>query len=273
MHLTKMQGLGNSYLFLNCLREGEWDYPGLARRWSDRHFGIGSDGLICVLPSGTADFQMRIFNADGSEGEMCGNGIRCFGKYLWDHGLTERESLKIETRAGIRTVCLQRENGRVNGACVQMGTPKVGAPMTLSAGGENLCVTPVSVGNPHAVLLCTTPEQAAVKTLGPLLEHHSAFPHGTNVEFVSVKDRTHLTMRVRERGSGETMACGTGACAAFAAAFAAGQCEEETEVTMPGGALQLRREGGTGTLWMTGPTETIAECDVEEGGGVAHDED
>lgn len=264
MHLTKMHGLGNSYLFLNCLKTDGMDYPALARRWSDRHFGIGSDGLICVLPSRTADFQMRIFNADGSEGEMCGNGIRCFGKYLWEHGLTSREALRIETGAGIRAVCLQRENGQVTGACVQMGTPEVGAPLTLSAAGETVCVTPVSVGNPHAVLFTDAPEKTKVETLGPLLERHPAFPQGTNVEFVSVKDRTHLAMRVWERGSGETMACGTGACAAFAAAFEAGWCEDEAEVSMPGGTLLLRREEETGTLWMTGPAVTVAECDTAE---------
>ena len=200
MRFTKMQGLGNDYVYLNGLDGLPEDLPELARRMSDRHFGVGSDGLICICPSQTADFKMRIFNADGSEGEMCGNGIRCLGKYVYDKGLTGKRELIVETAAGLRTLELLVENGRVASVRVDMGCPQVGEPLELMAAGKSWTVTPVSMGNPHGVLFVDRLEALDLEGLGPQFEHHPAFPQGINTEFVACLAPDRLTIRVWERG-------------------------------------------------------------------------
>lgn len=253
-----MHGLGNDYLYIY----GELPHPGeAARKLSDRHFGIGADGIILIAPSEIADFKMRIFNADGSEANMCGNGIRCVGKYVFDKGYTEKTHLTIETLSGVRTVDLKT---RVVDATVDMGRAEVQTPVVLSVDGEEVTCTPVSVGNPHAVIFVPDAEHAPLTTVGAALEHHKFFPGGVNVEFVEVIDRRTLRMRVWERGSGTTMACGTGACASAAAAVAAGYCDENEEVTvrLDGGDLQVKVLANH-TVMMTGPAKTVCECDVD----------
>ena len=258
MRFIKMQGLGNDYIFLNCLEGGPERLPELAVALSDRHFGPGADGLICLFPSRRGDFAMRMFNADGSEGEMCGNGIRCLGKYVYDKGLTHKKELTIETGGGPRTLELLTEGGLVKAVRVQMGRPQVGAAMELTAGGRMWQVTPVSMGNPHAVLFVDRPEELDLEQLGPCFEHHAAFPGGVNTEFVRCVSPDRLVMRVWERGSGETLACGTGACAALAAAVVQGKCGRQAHVALPGGVLELSWPAGE-EMMMTGPANTVFE--------------
>lgn len=261
MHFTKMQGLGNDYLYVY----GEPHHPQeLSRRLSDRHFGAGSDGMIWISPSDKADFRMRIFNADGSEAAMCGNGIRCVGKYVYDKGYTDKTELTIETASGLRTLRLAVAHGRVCAATVDMGQVTVDKPLALTAAAQALTVTPVSVGNPHAITFVPDAEAVPLAEWGAALERHPAFPGGVNAEFVQVIDRVTLRMRVWERGSGITMACGTGACAASAAAVAAGYCpaEETLTVRLDGGELHIR-VGQDRRVWMTGPAETVYEGEVD----------
>ena len=260
MVFTKMHGLGNDYLY----HYGELDYPGeLAVKLSDRHFGIGSDGIITISPSQTADFKMRIFNADGSEAKMCGNGIRCVGKYVYEKGYTEKQTLKIETLSGIRSLELEIVGGKVERVKVDMGKAEVKEPVTFTIDGEQIICTPVSVGNPHAVIFTEDAEHAPLDTLGAKLEKHEYFPDGVNVEFVQKTGRNSLRMRVWERGSGITKACGTGACASAAAAVAAGICTggEEIVVQLDGGKLYINMDTEN-VITMTGPAEKICECEV-----------
>ncbi len=261
LRFTKMHGLGNDYLYVY----GEPENPeALARKLSERHFGAGSDGMIWISPSAVADFKMRIFNADGSEAKMCGNGIRCVGKYVYDKGYTDKTRLTIETLSGVRTLSLQVRGGRAVGASVDMGQVRVGEDITLLAGGGEATCTPVDMGNPHAVLFVKDMAEAPLTTLGPELEHHEAFPGGVNVEFVQVLDGAHLRMRVWERGSGVTMACGTGACASAAAAVEKGFCPrgEPVFVELDGGVLEITVDE-KGAVSMTGPAETIYEGETE----------
>ena len=261
LHLTKMEGLGNDYLYIYGTVE---DPAALSQRLSDRHFGIGSDGIILVSPSDTADFRMRIFNADGSEAKMCGNGIRCVGKYVYDKGYTKKTSLTIETMSGLRTLELRIEDGKAVAATVNMGVVTVSPAQEFSVCGQTVSAAPVSVGNPHAVIFVPDAEAAPLLTVGPALEHHEAFPGGVNVEFVQVVSPTRLRMRVWERGSGVTMACGTGACASVAAAVAAGYCPGDTQIAiaLDGGTLYIQILPD-GTAVMTGPATTVCECEVE----------
>lgn len=264
MRFTKMHGLGNDYVFLNCL-EGMPEDPGeLSRRLSDRHFGVGGDGIICVCPSRRADFRMRMFNADGSEGAMCGNGIRCFGKYVYDKGLTDRAHLTIETAAGDREVALLIRCGTVTGAVVGMGIPELCPSIEIDVKGNQYTVIPVSMGNPHGVVEVEEPAALTLHTLGPAIESHPAFPGGVNVEFVRVLNRGELRMRVWERGSGETMACGTGACASVAAMAAQGKLDREAVVHLAGGDLTVRWDGETGHMFMTGPTVTVFDGETAD---------
>ena len=258
MKFTKMHGLGNDYLYV-------WgpvpdNIAALSQKLSDRHFGAGSDGMIYIAPSTAADFSMRIFNADGSEAKMCGNGIRCVGKYVYDKGYTDKTRLTIETQSGVKTLRLHLKNGVVDTVTVAMGIAAVSPPQTVEAGGEAVVCVPVNVGNPHAVLFCTDAEAAPVATRGPLLEHHPAFPGGVNVEFVQVLSPRELRMRVWERGSGVTMACGTGACASTAAAVSLGYCMPDTPVTvrLDGGALEVT-VAPDGDITMRGPATTVYE--------------
>ena len=255
MEFTKMHGLGNDYIFLNCMESTPDDLNGLARRLSDRHFGVGGDGIICICPSQRADFKMRMFNADGSEGAMCGNGIRCFGKYVYDKGLTEQAHLTVETLAGDREISLMIEKGIVTGAVIGMGVPDLEPPVEITVNGKGYTAIPVSMGNPHAVVEVEDPAALDLKSLGPAVECHPAFPCRTNVEFVRVLNRRELQMRVWERGSGETLACGTGACASVTAM--AGKLDAEVVVHLTGGDLRVRWDQKSGHVFMTGPAVTV----------------
>lgn len=259
LNFTKMHGLGNDYVYLDCTSGEPDDLPGLARRVSDRHFGVGGDGLICICPSETADFRMRMFNADGSEGEMCGNGIRCVGKFVYDKGLTAKTALEIETLAGIKYLSLFLRDGAVDSVTVDMGLPQAESPMELEVQGKTWTVYPVSMGNPHAVIFLDEVDDLELPVIGPLFENHPVFPNRTNTEFVQVVDPTHLNMRVWERGSGETLACGTGACATVAAAVTAGLAQRHAVVHLLGGDLDIRWSEENGHIFMTGPAVTVFE--------------
>ncbi|MDD6011854.1 MAG: diaminopimelate epimerase [Oscillospiraceae bacterium] len=261
MHLTKMHGLGNDYLYIY----GEIENPAeVSVKLSHRHFGIGSDGIILIAPSKVADFKMRIFNADGSEAMMCGNGIRCVGKYVFDKGYTDKTNITVETLSGIKTLELKTAMGKVVSAVVNMGKAKVEKPVKLEVLGQEITCTPVSMGNPHAVVLTEDAENAPLTTVGAAMEKHSFFPDGVNAEFVQQIDRNTLRMRVWERGSGITMACGTGACASVAAAVKAGICPENEDITvmLDGGNLQIKVLPDM-TVMMNGPAKTVCECEVE----------
>ena len=262
MRFTKMHGLGNDYLFV--FGEVPPDVAELSRRLSDRHFGAGSDGMIYIGASDVADFSMRIFNADGSEAQMCGNGIRCVGKYVFERALTDKTTLAIETLAGIRTLTVHAQDGVVRSATVDMGRAQVSERLTLDVGGTPVTLTPVSMGNPHAVIFLGDAEVAPVGEMGPALEHHEAFPEGVNVEFASVVSATRLRMRVWERGSGITWACGTGACATVAAAAAQGLVAfgEPVTVVLDGGELKVTVDEGM-RVTMEGPAETVYEGEIE----------
>ena len=263
MHFTKMHGLGNDYLYV--YGEVPENIAELSIKLSERHFGAGSDGMIYISPSDIADFKMRIFNADGSEAKMCGNGIRCVGKYVYDKGYTDKKKLTIETLSGIKTLDLQVIGGKVKTVAVDMGKAEVSDNMTLSIDGDEVICTPVSVGNPHAVIFVSNIDEAPLMTLGPKMEHNPAFPDGVNNEFIEVVDSHTLRMRVWERGSGVTMACGTGACASTAAAIKNGYCsfDEDISVILDGGTLKIRISQDY-SVTMTGPAEMIYEGETTE---------
>lgn len=260
MRFTKMHGLGNDYIYINGLKEKEQDWGALAKAVSPAHTGIGSDGVIVILPSEKADFKMRMFNADGSEGEMCGNGIRCVGKYVYDKRLTQKEHLTIETGAGIKTLNLKQKNGRVDSVQVDMGIPVITGPKWINLkNGSRVWGFPVSMGNPHFVVFVPNVADYDVAGVGAEVECHTEFPNRTNVEFVEQVDAHRLKMRVWERGSGETMACGTGACAAVVAAIAVRYCSDYARVELSGGYLDIMWPSGKGRLQMTGPAATVFE--------------
>ena len=261
MRFTKMEGLGNDYIYLNCLEGEPEDLPALAVRLSDRHFGVGADGLICVKPGRTGDFTMEMYNADGSRGTMCGNGIRCVGKYVYDKGLTRKTCLTIDTDAGPRGLELYVLGSRVDSVTVDMGPVRVFAPVELEEEHETFTVFPVDTGNPHGVIFCSNPDEIDLCRLGPLLEAHPALGERRNIEFASCSDRAHIVLRVWERGSGITLACGTGACAVFGAALTENRCEGRAELRLPGGALTLERCGEG--VFMTGPARTVFEGEIE----------
>ena len=264
MRFTKMHGLGNDYIFLNCMEYEPDGLPSLARRLSHRHFGVGGDGLICVCPSQQADFRMKMFNADGSEGAMCGNGIRCFGKYVYEKGLTGKRHLTIETPAGERELSLMVRDGRVSAAVVDMGIPVLTPPVLLKTEKDTYTAVPVSMGNPHAVIEVDDPAALDLRAVGPEVERHPAFPGRVNAEFVRVLNRAELQMRVWERGSGETMACGTGACASVPAMAAAGKLEREAVVHLAGGDLQVRWDEKSGHVFMTGPAAAVFDGETAD---------
>ena len=262
VRFTKMQGLGNDYIYLNCLEHTPEDLPGLARRLSDRHFGVGGDGLICICPSGCADFRMRMFNADGSEGRMCGNGIRCVGKYVYDRGLTAKTALDIETAAGVKHLALQVEGGKTAAVTVDMGAPGIGEPIPVLVKGQTYTGRPVDMGNPHLVVYWDGLDGLPMSSLGPRFEVCPRFPDRVNTEFVRVDGRGELTMRVWERGSGETLACGTGACAAAVCAITDGLADHHVAVRLPGGTLRIQWDGGDAPVYMTGPAVTVFEGEI-----------
>lgn len=262
MHFTKMHGLGNDYLYV--YGEVPENIAALSQKLSDRHFGAGSDGMIYISPSKAADFKMRIFNADGSEARMCGNGIRCVGKYVYDKGYTDKTNLKIETLSGNKYLNLQLCCGKVKSVTVNMGTAIPEKEKTLTVCGNEINLVPVSVGNPHAVIFVDDIEKAPILEVGPALEHHEDFPEGVNVEFVQIISENELRMRVWERGSGVTMACGTGACAVAAAAISKGFCEKKTTISvyLDGGTLKIQMNTDN-TVMMTGPAKTVYEGETD----------
>ena len=269
MKFTKMQGIGNDYV--NCLRETIENPSELAKKISDRHFGVGSDGLIMINPSDKADFEMEMYNADGSRGEMCGNGIRCVAKYVYDYGLTDKTSISVETLAGIKYLDLTVEDGKVVLVKVDMGKPMlrpeevpvvsekeevIDEPITVD--GQEYRMTCVSMGNPHAVVFIDQDvKEFPLETVGVKFENHERFPKRVNTEFVNVLDRHTAQMRVWERGSGETLACGTGACAVAVACALNGLTEDEVTVKLLGGDLQIKWDREKNTVYMTGPAEVV----------------
>ena len=270
---VKMQGAGNDYIYFDCFEGEPEDIPALAVRLSDRHKGIGGDGLVLICRSDAADAKMRMFNADGSEGNMCGNAIRCVGKYLYDENVCRKEELSVETKSGIKYLRLYTENGKVRRVRVDMGKadfdPKslpvllegeaVDRPVKIAGGLHR--ITCVSMGNPHCVLF-EDPDGADLERIGPLFENDPLFPERVNTEFVKVIGKNALKMRVWERGSGETMACGTGACAAAAAACACGKCDaaQDILVQLRGGDLVIHVGE---TVFMTGEAEKVFSGEVE----------
>ena len=262
MKFTKMHGLGNDYLYV--YGEAPENVTELSRILSERHLGAGSDGMIYISKSDIADFKMRIFNADGSEAKMCGNGIRCVGKYVYDKGYTDKKFLRIETLSGIKHLTLQIVGSKVKNVMVDMGKAEVEKPMSITIDGNEVVLIPVSVGNPHAVIFVNDIKTAPLTTLGPKIEHHEVFSGGVNVEFVEVIEEDRLRMRVWERGSGVTLACGTGACASVMAAISANYChyDETIFVELDGGILKIQIAVDN-TIFMTGPAETIYEGETE----------
>ncbi|HAH78915.1 MAG TPA: diaminopimelate epimerase [Ruminococcaceae bacterium] len=276
MKFTKMQGIGNDYIYVNGFEENLEDPSALAARLSDRHFGIGSDGLIVIAPSKVADCRMDMYNADGSRGKMCGNGIRCVGKYVYERGIAHKPVLTVETLSGVKTLSLETAAGKVRAVEVDMGKPVLEAAKiparfektpvvdeALSAGGRTYRVTCVSMGNPHCVLFVDDVLRAPVGSLGPKIELHSAFPEQVNTEFVQVLSREEIRMRVWERGSGETLACGTGACACAVACALNGRTGRAVLVHLRGGDLSVRWDGKTGRVFMKGPAEFVFDGTVE----------
>lgn len=264
MRFTKMEGLGNDYVYLDCTKETPVDLPELARRMSDRHFGIGSDGLICILPSQVADFKMSMFNADGSQAEMCGNGIRCVGKFVFEKGLTHKTELTIETLAGVKTLSLSIVDGQVDAVTVDMGAPALLGPRTISLPNKQLQGGAASVGNPHFVIQVPSVKDYPLQELSPVSAPNDTFPEGVNVEIAEVLDRGHIKMRVWERGSGETLACGTGACATLAVCAGLGLCDREATLSLMGGELHIRWDEKDDHIYMTGPARTVFEGEWPE---------
>ena len=276
MKFTKMQGLGNDYVYVNCFKEKIEDPSALAVRISDRHFGVGSDGLILINPSKVADCEMEMYNADGSRGEMCGNGIRCVGKYMYDYGLTDKEAISVETLAGIKYLQFFIENGKVAKVKVDMGSPILTpAEIPVVAEGERAVDEPIvvdgteyrmtciSMGNPHAVVFVDSTADFPLEQIGPHFENHERFPRRTNTEFVEVVSPEYVKMRVWERGTGETLACGTGCCATAAACVLNGKTGRKVTVEVLGGALTIEWDEKTNHIFMTGPAEFVFDGELE----------
>ncbi len=276
MKFTKMQGLGNDYVYVNCFKEKIDNPSEVAIKVSNRNFGVGSDGLIMINPSKVADFEMEMYNADGSRGEMCGNGIRCVGKYVYDYGLTQKTSISVETLGGIKHLDFTVENGKVKLVKVDMGSPElVPANIPIVAEGDTVIdepieiegevyhMTGVSMGNPHTVVYVDDVQGMELEKIGPKFEHHPRFPKRINTEFAKVIDRHTVEMRVWERGSGETLACGTGACAVAVASILNGLTEDKVTVKLLGGDLQIEWDREVNKVYMTGPAEVSFEGEIE----------
>ena len=276
MKFTKMQGIGNDYVYVNCFEEKVENPSAVSEFVSDRHFGIGSDGLVLIMKSDCADFRMRMFNADGSEAEMCGNATRCVGKYVYDNGLTDKTDITLETKAGIKYLKLFTENGRVTRVTVNMGEPILTPQLipvdytgeefinrVINVDGAEYAITCVSMGNPHAVVYMDDIENLDIETLGPKFELHQIFPKRTNTEFVKVIDKNTVEMRVWERGAGETLACGTGACAVLVASVLNGKCERKSTVRLIGGELTIEWREDDNCVYMTGPAEKVFDGEID----------
>lgn len=276
MKFTKMHGCGNDYIYVNCMEKMIDDPEKVAIKVSDRHFGIGSDGLILICPSNVADFRMAMYNADGSEGMMCGNGVRCIAKYVYDYGLTDKDKISIETKSGIKYLDLTIEQGKVVLVKVNMGAPilepqkipvllgeKDCIDQTVTVDGADYQITCVSMGNPHAVTFVEDTATFPMEKIGPEFEHHKIFPDRVNTEFVQVLNRKEVNMRVWERGSGETLACGTGACATAVACVLNDRTDHEITVHLLGGDLFLNYDEENNTVWMTGPAAVVCDGEIE----------
>lgn len=270
MKFTKMQGLGNDYIYINCFEENPQNLHELAVKMSDRHFGVGSDGIILIMPSDIADFRMRIFNSDGSEAEMCGNGVRCFGKYVYDNGLTDKSVVLVETLAGIMVLDMTIKDGKVELVKVDMGEPVLDAPQVpvdtekerfiseeIDVDGQKFKVTCVSMGNPHAVIYLDDIKSLKIESIGPKIEYHKLFPRRINTEFANVIDINTLEMRVWERGAGETLACGTGACAVLTSSVLNGFSNRKATVKLLGGDLIIEWNENDNHVYMTGPAVKV----------------
>lgn len=270
MKFTKMHGLGNDYVYVNCFEEKIDNPPAVARFVSDRHFGIGSDGLIMINPSKTADFEMEMYNADGSRGEMCGNGIRCVAKYVYDYGLTDKTQISVETLGGIKYLDLAVEDGKVSLVKVDMGKPELEADLIpiiserkqvidepIEVDGKEYHMTGVSMGNPHAVIYVDDVKGLDLEKIGPKFENHERFPKRINTEFVHCIDRQTVEMRVWERGSGETLACGTGACAVAVSSILNNLTDTQVTVKLLGGDLQIEWDREKDRVFMTGPATVV----------------
>lgn len=286
MKFTKMEGLGNDYVYVNCFRETVNHPRELAIKVSDRHFGIGSDGLILIKPSEIADFTMEMYNADGSQSEMCGNGIRCVGKYVYDYGLTDKKSVSVETLAGIKYLDFRIENeekdgrGKVAGVTVNMGAPILQASLvpvnisgvsgedtvvshTVRIADEEWDITCVSMGNPHCITFVEDVDTFPLEKIGACFERDPIFPRRVNAEFVQVVNKKYVKMRVYERGTGETLACGTGACATAVACMLNGLTEEEVTVRLLGGELIIKWDREQNVVYMTGPAQVVFDGEIE----------
>lgn len=276
MKFTKMHGLGNDYVYVNGFEEKLENPAEISKKVSDRHFGIGSDGLILINPSKCADFEMEMYNSDGSRAEMCGNGIRCVAKYVYDFGLTDKTEISVETLAGIKYLSLKVVDGKVSEVTVDMGKPELIAkniPVIsenekvisedIEVAGKTYQMTAVSMGNPHAIVFYDGIANMEIEKIGPEFEQHERFPKRTNTEFVEVIDRKTAAMRVWERGSGETLACGTGACAVAVACVLNGFTEEEVKVKLLGGDLLIRWDKEADKVYMTGPATTVFSGEIE----------
>lgn len=278
MKFTKMQGIGNDYVYVNCFEETVKDPAAVARYVSDRHFGIGSDGLILIKPSDIADCEMDMYNLDGSQGAMCGNGIRCVAKYVYDYGIVKKENISVSTKSGIKYLDLTVRDGKVALVRVNMGSPVLTASQIpvvssteeminapLKVNGETYYITAVSMGNPHAIVYMTDVDHLDIGEIGPYFENHMAFPDRVNTEFVEVLDDHTLKMRVWERGSGETLACGTGACAVAVASILNGHVDGEKPVTVKllGGELEIFWDRQENLVYMTGPASTVFDGEID----------
>lgn len=280
MRFAKMQGTGNDYIYVNCLEEVVNEPDILARRLSDRHFGVGADGLVLIRPSGRADFAMEMYNADGSRGEMCGNGIRCLGKYVYDRGLTDKRELDIQTGSGTRHLRLFPGEGDGAGGEIRMVEVNMGKPVLeadqvpaisehtcmvhepVRVGGVEYPMTAVSMGNPHAVIFTGHVRGIDLQRLGPSIEYHGRFPRRVNVEFAQVEDRGTARVRVWERGSGETLSCGTGACAVLVAGVLNDLTDRQVTVKLIGGDLLAEWREETGEILLTGPAVHVFDGEV-----------
>ena len=279
MKFTKMQGAGNDYVYINGFSEkmSQEDKPDWVRKVSNRHFGIGSDGAIFINPSDVADFEMEMYNADGTRSEMCGNGMRCVGKFVYDKGLTDKTQFTVVSAGKIKYLDLTVENGKATQIKVNMGEPILEAaqvpvvseneqvidePIYISETGETYHMTCVSMGNPHAVVFMEDVEQLAIEKIGPYFENHKRFPNRTNTEFVKVLDRNNVQMRVWERGTGETLACGTGCCATAVACILNGYTDDEVTVHVLGGKIKIFWNREENVVYMTGPAETVFEGEI-----------
>ncbi len=276
IRFTKMQGAGNDYVYVNCMDKMIANVNETAKMISDRHFGVGSDGLVLICPSDKADFRMDMYNSDGTQAEMCGNASRCVGKYVHDKGLTDKTVITLETLAGIKTLeLILNEKGETEAVRVNMGAPELVperipiaadgdrfVDMPVTADGKEWRVTGVSMGNPHAVTFIDDVDGLDIEKIGPVFEHHPLFPNRINTEFANIVDKNTVKMRVWERGAGETLACGTGACAVLAAATLCGYVDGEADLELIGGTLHIKWDKEDNNIYMTGPAEFVFEGEI-----------